>query len=67
LIGGDSADGDRSWPYIAEALPLWRLAAAPQAIGLFNHLQGHSFPPIAQSRAYEWLDWFSKPTGPAAE
>jgi hypothetical protein len=58
LIGGDSADGDRSWPYIAEALPLWKLTSAPEAIGLFNHRQGHKFPPIAQSHAYEWLDWF---------
>ena len=67
LIGGDSADGDRSWPYIAEALPLWRLTGAPEAIGLFNHRQGHAFPPIAQTRAYEWLDWFSRPAGPVAE
>jgi dienelactone hydrolase len=58
LIGGDSADGDRSWPYIAESIPLWKLTGAPDAVGLFNHRQGHAFPPIAQARAYEWLDWY---------
>jgi hypothetical protein len=67
LVGGNSADGDRSWPYVAEALPLWKLAGAPEALGLFTHGQGHSLPPIAQSRAYEWLDWFSSPPEPAAE
>ena len=49
LIGGDSADGDRSWPYIAEACPLWKLAGAPDAVGLFNHRRGHAFPPEARS------------------
>jgi pimeloyl-ACP methyl ester carboxylesterase len=58
LIGGDSADGDRSWPYIAEALPLWKLIGAADAVGLLNHHQGHAFPAVAQVRAYEWLDWF---------
>jgi dienelactone hydrolase len=58
LVGGQSADGDRSWPYIAEALPLWRLAGAPPAVGFFNHRKGHAFPPIARERSLEWLDWF---------
>jgi hypothetical protein len=58
LIGGQSADGDQSWPYIAEALPVWKLTGAPDAVGLFNHRKGHAFPPVARQRAYEWLDWF---------
>lgn len=58
LIGGDSADGDASWPYIEAALPVWSLTGAPEAVGLFNHRQGHAFPPAAQERAYQWLDWF---------
>ena len=36
----------------------WSLLGAADAIGLFNHRQGHAFPEIAQTRAYEWLDWF---------
>ncbi|MFO0890427.1 MAG: dienelactone hydrolase family protein [Isosphaeraceae bacterium] len=61
LLGGDSADGDQSWPYIEAALPVWRLTGAPEAVGLFNHRQGHAFPPIARDRSYEWLDWFLRP------
>jgi dienelactone hydrolase len=56
LIGGDSADGDRSWPYVEAALPLWRLLGAPEAIGLFNHRQGHAYPPEAVRVADAWLD-----------
>jgi pimeloyl-ACP methyl ester carboxylesterase len=58
LIGGESADGDWSWPYIEAVMPVWRLAGAPEAVGLVNHRAGHAFPEIAQRRAYEWLDWF---------
>ena len=58
LIAGESADGDRSWPYVAAAMPLWKLMGAPDAVGLFNHRMGHAFPAVAQTHAYEWLDWF---------
>jgi len=58
LIGGQSADGDRSWPYVAATLPVWKVAGAPDAVGLFTHRQGHAFPAVAQTHAYEWLDWF---------
>jgi dienelactone hydrolase len=61
LIGGDSADGDRSWPYIAEALPVWKLAGAGDAVGLLNHRRGHAFPPEARSLAERWLDAFLRP------
>jgi len=57
LVGGDSADGDRSWPYIDAVLPVWTLTGAPKAIGLFNHKGGHAFPDIAQTSAYEWTDF----------
>lgn len=58
LIGGDSADGDRSWPYIEATLPVWALTGVPEAVGLLNHREGHAFPESARARAYEWLDWF---------
>ncbi|MEW4569474.1 dienelactone hydrolase family protein [Tautonia sp. JC769] len=57
LIGGDSADGAQSWPYIEACLPVWKLLRAGQALGLFNHGEGHAYPRVAQDRAYEWLDW----------
>jgi dienelactone hydrolase len=58
LIGGDSADGDQSWPYIAEAIPLWKLLGVGDAVGLLNHRRGHSYPPEARSCAEKWLDRF---------
>jgi dienelactone hydrolase len=61
LIGGDSADGDQSWPYIAEAIPLWKLLGAGDAVGLLNHRRGHAYPPEARSCAERWLDRFLGP------
>lgn len=63
LIGGDSADGAWSWPYIEATLPVWELTGAPDALGLLNHRQGHAFPVVAQERSYAWLDWFLRPSG----
>ncbi len=58
LLGGDSADGDRSWPFIAAALPVYKLYGSPAAIGLFNHKRGHSVPPEAERRIYEWFETY---------
>ncbi|QDU92474.1 alpha/beta hydrolase family protein [Lignipirellula cremea] len=56
LIGGDRADGDRSWPFIEAALSVYRMFDdQPARLGLFNHHQGHSIPPVAEERMYEWL------------
>lgn len=55
LLGGDSADGDRSWPFIQAALPVYRLYGEPCRVGLFNHRQGHSVPPEAEKRISQWL------------
>jgi dienelactone hydrolase len=62
LIGGDSADGVASWPYIAAVQPVWSLTGAPDAVGLLDHHQGHSYPTIAQERSAQWLDWFLRPS-----
>ena len=40
------------------ALPVWALLGAPDAVGLFNHGQGHAFPGSSLSRSREWLGWF---------
>jgi len=60
LIGGDSADGERSLPYILSVQPIYNLLGAGDAIAFFNHKQGHAFPPEAQKRAYEWIDRWLK-------
>jgi hypothetical protein len=56
LLGGDSADGDRSWPFIDAALPVYRLYGGRPRLGLFNHKQGHSVPPEAEQRVYAWFE-----------
>ena len=33
LVGGDSADGDRSWPYIDAARPVYELFSKPARLG----------------------------------
>ena len=55
LVGGDSADGQRSWPFIEKALPVYRLYTDRPRLGLYNHRQGHSVPPEAERRIYQWL------------
>jgi dienelactone hydrolase len=56
LIGGDSADGDRSWPFVEAVLPVYDFYGEPRRVGLFNHHQGHTIPPAAEQRVYEWLE-----------
>ena len=59
LIGGDSADGDRSWPYIAEALPVWKLTGAAGRRGPVQPPPRTCIPAAeARSEAEAWLDWF---------
>ncbi len=58
LVGGESADGDRSWPFIEAALPIYRLynkETERVRLGLFNHRRGHEVPEEAERRIYEWL------------
>lgn len=56
LLGGDSADGDRSWPFIEAVLPVYRLYGGTPRLGLFNHREGHSVPPEAERRIDQWFD-----------
>jgi dienelactone hydrolase len=56
VLGGDSADGDASWPFIHAVLPVYRLLGAPDRVGLVNHHGKHSFPRSARRLAYRWLD-----------
>lgn len=60
LLGGDSADGDRSWPYIEAVLPVWKWLGAPDAVGMFNHKGGHALNEPARRLAYQFLDRFLK-------
>ena len=55
LIGGDSADGDRGWPFIEQALKVYQLYEGPPRIGQYNHKKGHAVPPEAEQRIEEWF------------
>lgn len=55
LLGGDSADGDRGWPFIEQALKVYQLYGGPPQIGQFNHKKGHAVPPEAEQRIEEWF------------
>ncbi len=57
LVGGDSADGARSWPFIDAALPVYSLLEPDRRprLGLFNHGKGHAVPPEAERRIEQWL------------
>lgn len=64
ILGGESgpgaADGDRSWPLLEAALPVWRLYGEPTRLGLLNHRQGHSVSPESFSKIAEWLETYLK-------
>lgn len=51
----DGYDGDRSWPYVEAALPVYRLYGAAAALGYLSHGHGHSLPGVLRSAAAAWL------------
>jgi hypothetical protein len=55
-VGGGSADGDRSWPFVATALPVYRLYGGKPRVGLLNHGRGHTVPKEAERRIDEWFE-----------
>ena len=58
LVGGDSADGAASWPYVAAAQSVYRLYNEPPRLGLLNHRKGHAVPPEVVPRLLEWLETY---------
>lgn len=58
--GSGAADGDRTWPYLEAALPVYHLYRRPARLGLLNHRQGHSVPAAAFDRLAEWLETYTR-------
>jgi predicted peptidase len=58
IIAGESADGDRSWPFVESVLPVFRLYGETPRVGLYNHRQGHTIPEEAFNRLSEWLQTY---------
>lgn len=61
LVGGDSADGEKSLPYLQMAWDVYHLYTDQPALGLWNHQQGHSVPESAEQRIGEWFDTYLAP------
>lgn len=59
--GHGAADGDRSWPYVEAALPVYQLYGTRPRIGLYNHRQGHTVSPATFERLAEWLTTYLAP------
>jgi dienelactone hydrolase len=55
LIGGDSADGEQSRPYIEAVKPVYGLYNKEENIELKNHGTGHSAIPITETWTYDWM------------
>ena len=55
LIGGDSADGEQSRPYIDAVKPVYGLYNKAEDLELRNHGQGHSAIPITEEWTYGWM------------
>jgi dienelactone hydrolase len=58
--GRGAADGDRSWPLLEAALPVWKLYVEPVHLGLRNHHLGHALPPGEYAFLQEWLMTYLK-------
>ncbi len=60
ILGGDSADGDASWPFVHAVLPVYRLLGAEDRVGLINHRGKHAYPLEGRRQSYRWLDHWLK-------
>lgn len=58
VIGGESADGAFSWPFVEACLPVWGLYGAESRLGLLRHDEKHNFPAPGptRERVWAWLD-----------
>ena len=64
ILGGETgpgaADGDRSWPLVVAAMPVYQFYRTPPRLGLLNHGQGHTIPDPVFDRLANWLETYLK-------
>lgn len=61
LIGGDSADSDKSLAFLDAVRPVYELWGAGDGLQWLNHRQGHRYPAEARAAAEAFLDRYLKP------
>ena len=52
---GSVADGERSWPYLLAAQPIFDFYQQPVRHGLYNHRQGHTISDTTFEKMADWL------------
>lgn len=57
-VGPGAADGDHTWPYLAAALPVYRLYGETAPLGLLNHREGHRLSQSSYEKLAEWLETY---------
>lgn len=56
LVGGESADGEKSRPYIEAARPVYDAFRVSDRLALSNHRKGHAIPPEAVEAMVKWFE-----------
>lgn len=56
LLGGGSADGEKSRPFVEAARPVWKLLGKEEDLQFLDHGEGHRYPPRARAAAEQFLD-----------
>ena len=55
LIGGNSADGAKSIPYIDAVKPVYGLFGKQDCLEFFDHGMGHNIVPESDKMTFEWM------------
>ncbi len=58
LIAGESSDGDKSWPYLEAARPVYRALGDGLHLGMVNHRAGHTPTAASVGLGLDWLERF---------
>lgn len=59
VLGGETngaADGDRTWPFIEAAMPIYKLYGGTPKVGLLNHHEGHTISDGSFEKIAEWFE-----------
>ena len=60
IVAGESADGDRGWPWISSAQSRYILYDNKVRLGQFNHRLGHPLNEQASHRMLDWIETYGR-------